>query len=225
MMDSLFFSIILMISIQRLSSEYITQRPTHLDIHEGDSGKIFCSVPNNIDIRALSLEKSREKILHLCLLNDTKPNFLSFSGTIENLKCEFSETAGDEATCAMEDKKDLSKGDYCSPPPENSIKKFLYHGPQILATIWVNSAYKSCIDLSGTIRNLSLTLQHLTPHDDGSYACSGYASDMGEFRADSTQLTVTQGSTHTAIIVVSVVASIVIIGAVVIYVVRQRKIC
>ncbi|XP_073415930.1 uncharacterized protein [Dendrobates tinctorius] len=87
------------------------------------------------------------------------------------------------------------KGDHCSPPPENSLKKFFNCEDNIFASIWVNSSYGNRIDLSGTIRELKFTLQDVTEADSDSYSCRGNATrGIGEFTADSTQVSVTKGS-------------------------------
>ncbi|XP_073538611.1 uncharacterized protein [Phyllobates terribilis] len=196
-MGSLLLGIILVLmSSNCLSGEYITQSPPYLDLVEGDSGTISCTVQSDLDIRSLSFIRRFTIILQLCIYSTNGSNLLSFSGTFQNIKCERKTETGEKSTCTIgEEPFNSVQGDHCSPPPENSLKKIFNCGDNIFASIWVDPSYGNRIDLSGTIRKLKLTLQNVTQADSDSYSCRGNATGfIGDFTAYSTQVSVTKGS-------------------------------
>ncbi|XP_056406352.1 uncharacterized protein LOC130297665 [Hyla sarda] len=210
-MNSILFSITLfLISIHCVSGEYGTQETHYLDVVEGDSATIFCSFQQNIDIRGFSFKKSRKTILQICFFSNENFTELSLSGTIENLQCEFKTEA--KSTCTVRtDLTETPEDDPCPPPPENSAQKSLYHGNKIFASISVDRGYTSRLDISGNVWNLNFTLEHLTLPDSGSFSCGGNAEHIGEFYADSTQLTVNKKGSMGTLKIIFIVLLIVLI--------------
>ncbi|KAM4030699.1 uncharacterized protein ACNLHF_018351 isoform 2-T3 [Anomaloglossus baeobatrachus] len=203
MMGSLLLGIILVLmSGKCLFGEYITQRPPHLDLVEGDSGTISCTVQNDLDIRSLSFIRRFTIILQLCIYSTNASN-LSFSGTFQNMKCERETAAGEKSTCKVrEEPFSHEHGDHCSPPPRNSLKNVFDCGNYIFASIWVNRRYENRIDLSGTIKEINLTLKRVNGDDIDSYTCRGNATGgIEDFTAKSTQLSVTEVPSQTGVII------------------------
>ncbi|XP_075701362.1 uncharacterized protein LOC142665540 [Rhinoderma darwinii] len=208
-MKAITYSILNMMFIvmhhQSEGCDFMSQKPDRLDLYQGASGTFFCYVKPQVDIRVLSLIKYQDKIMQLCFFDNAKNNLVSFSGTFENLQCE-------KSTCTINNTDVSNEDKHCS-PTENSSKKSIYNRTKKFAFIWINNNYINRINFKGNILNLSLTLQGITPGDEGPYSCRGNDVTCGETQANSTKITTIKVSRNTRYTVVcsAIISSIIII--------------
>ncbi|XP_073538614.1 uncharacterized protein [Phyllobates terribilis] len=168
-----------------MPNKYINGIPPNLDRKVGQSATFSCIATEHIDIRELQLgaSKTKKKFLNLTMDKSGISSKLSFSGSFEKFHWVIK---GEEpiSSYVCTDKTEILEGTNqidCPLPDENSTFLFLKNGREQIASFWINSGdYRSRLDISGTLLNITITLNNLTEEDTGSYECTGKAEGIGE---------------------------------------------
>lgn len=187
---------------QVMTDVYIEARPREMTKKVGQSATISCSVSEKIDIREIYLLKENTKILSLTVQSSALSFKLSFHGTFENFTWIINEPeimdsymcTDKKETSVLKISERLKESDHidCPSPDESSTHMFLNSGSNQVASLWISpSGYHSRLNISGTIRNLNLTLNDLSTKDTEVYEWRGKAEGIpGELEGEHTVLKV-----------------------------------
>ncbi|XP_075702357.1 uncharacterized protein LOC142666252 [Rhinoderma darwinii] len=181
-----------------MSDSYINQTPDEWNIEVGKSATISCSVAEKIDIREIYFLRHQTQIFNLTIETSNISYTLGFSGIFEKFKWTIHGDNMSSYTCT--DTKDMNSlktsGTFqetnqidCPSPGKSSSYMLLNNGTKQIASLSMNSVYHSRLHISGTIRNLTITLKNLSKEDVDLYACTGKAEGIdGEIKEQHTVL-------------------------------------
>ncbi|XP_072259621.1 uncharacterized protein [Pyxicephalus adspersus] len=229
--------IFIIIPIIMMTENYIEQKPEYIYHTVGENASIQCTAGANIDIRNLSLLRRHTKIFTLRTSKSIISKVLKLSGSFEELTWSLSQLENFLYQCSS----DKNQSDFkipgssvepntttCSVPGDFSMNLSILNGSEKVVTLWMENRldYHSRIQLSGTIRNLSIMLNNLQESDRDSYTCSGRAEGVvDDIKGKSTSLVVEQKSSYGmfAGITLGVIAVILVTLIIVIVIKRKRR--
>ncbi|KAM3920791.1 uncharacterized protein RB166_010305 [Leptodactylus fuscus] len=172
----------------QVMSSYITQSPKEIDLKVGESAAVSCSVSSNIDIKEIQFWKRSQSIVNLTVKPSDISSTLSFFGTLEKFNWIADGYMGSYTCIDKTDENILKTSELpnetndidCPSPKASSTSMLLMNGSQEIASLSTSGEYRSRLQVSGTIRNLTITLKGLTENDTDSYECKGRAEGIGE---------------------------------------------
>ncbi|XP_069808020.1 uncharacterized protein [Dendropsophus ebraccatus] len=171
------------------------------ELRVGESAVISCSVADGVDIRQMNFLKNETlNILSLKIQERVYSSMLTFSGTFKKFEWVLEEGETMES-CTCTDKKEMyavtSSGQdeetkqITCPTPQNSKTMFLLNGTQEIASLYVDPPeYHSRLSISGSIRNLKITLTNVEKEDTDTYTCQAEAKGLGKLTGEHPFLTV-----------------------------------
>ncbi|CAN2391624.1 hypothetical protein PRIEUP_LOCUS1664, partial [Pristimantis euphronides] len=170
---------------------YINETPPDLDLKAGQSATISCSVTEEIDIREIHFQKRKTRIFSLAVQTSDISSKLRFSGTFKKFKwiiddgenlgsyicTDQTELNAMKSSGRLKEKNQID----CPSPDNSSTYIFLNNGSKQIASLLIQPrGYYSRLDVSGTIRNVKITLNNLSREDIDSYECTGKAEGITE---------------------------------------------
>ncbi|XP_066442906.1 uncharacterized protein [Eleutherodactylus coqui] len=187
------FLIFILLPGKVMLNTYIDQKPRDMDRKVGQSAIISCSVPEDIDIREIHFQRINTKIFSLTVQTSHISSILRFSGTFEKFQwiIDDGESTGSyickeqtemnalKSSGRLKEKNEID----CPSPDVSSTSNLLVlnNGSNQVASLWINPrTYYSRLDISGTIRNVKVTLNNLNEEDTDSYECTGKAEGITE---------------------------------------------
>ncbi|XP_071968929.1 uncharacterized protein [Engystomops pustulosus] len=180
----------------------INQTPREIHKTSGQSATISCSVRDDIDIKEMQFYQREEKLFSLIVQSSVDSFTLKFLGNSENFTwitdgeesyvcTEKTETNGLKTSGRPKGSNEI----YCPPPEKSNTTMYLVNGSQQIASMWINvTRHRSRLQISGTIRNLEITLNNLRNDDQDFYQCRGTVGGFpNELRGNLTFLIINHG--------------------------------
>ncbi|XP_073462568.1 uncharacterized protein [Aquarana catesbeiana] len=136
----------------------------------GKSWAKSCLAPSNRDFRELSFYKGTSRLFTIWISSDTLSNTLEVSGAYNDFTWISNEGRRETYPCtnANSERSDIRS---CRGPESTGNKIYLSDGEKDMASLSIDSNYKSRIWLSGTILNAEIILIDLVKEDEGCYSC------------------------------------------------------